>query len=79
MAPRAVAAMKAAQNRRLRDHGHPVRWRTTETASYLGACRNCGAEVECDEYGVHWRGGILSASFLKFPGVNVIRRCPGGR
>lgn len=72
-----VTAEKTRQARRLRDHGHPVQWRK-QAASYLGTCRNCGAQVECDEYGTHWRGGIINASFLKFPGVNLIRRCPGG-
>lgn len=68
----------ARQARRLRDRGHQVHWRKTGAASQLGTCRNCAAEVECDEYGMHWRGGITSPSFLKWPGVNVIRHCPGG-
>jgi hypothetical protein len=70
---------KDKQARRLRDAGHSVGWRKVRTADYYGICRRCGGEVECDEYGTHWRGGNATQSFLKFMGVNIIRRCPGAR
>lgn len=79
MTTRAVTEMKNKQTRRLRDFGHPLRWRKTGAASYLGTCSNCGGQVECDEYGTHWRGGAPGQppSLLKWMGVNLIRRCPG--
>lgn len=72
-------AHKDKQSRRLRDAGHSMGWRKVRTADYYGTCRRCGGQLECDEYGPRWRSVPGAPSLLKFMGVNIIRRCPGGR
>ena len=70
---------KDKQHGRLTSTGHRMVWaRRTGMASYLGTCRRCRGQVECDQYGPHWRGGISAPSLLRYMGVNIIRRCPGG-
>lgn len=75
----AARSHKDRQHGRLSDFGHSMTWRRRGKTGYHGTCRRCGGQVECDEYGPHWRGGIIAPSLLKFMGVNIIRRCPGGR
>ncbi len=73
---------KDKQDGRLSGTGHRMVWRRAGKAAYagyLGTCRLCGGRVECDQYGPHWRDLGTAPSLLKFMGVNIIRRCPGGR
>jgi hypothetical protein len=73
---------KDKQNGRLSGTGHRMVWRRhgkAAYAGYLGTCRLCDGQVECDQYGPHFWGGNGAPSLLKFSGVNIIRRCPGGR
>ena len=70
---------KDKQHGRLSDFGHRMTWRRRGKTGYHGTCRRCGGQLECDEYGSHWWAVIGAPSLLKFPGVSIIRRCPGGR
>ena len=70
---------KDKQNGRLSRTGHRMVWRRRGQAGYLGACRLCGGQVECGQYGPQWRAVVGAPSLLKFMGVNIVRRCPGGR
>ena len=69
---------KDSQDGRLSGTGHAMVWRKIGKTRYLGTCRRCGGQLDCDEYGSHWRSAPGRPSLLKWKGVNVIRRCPGG-
>jgi hypothetical protein len=73
------------QKGRLSDFGHSLTWRRLPKGSvysglcYQGSCRRCGGQLECYDGHTVWRAVPGRPSLLRFPGVNIIRRCPGRR
>jgi hypothetical protein len=85
MSQQELAVVRVKQYGRLSGTGHLMTWRKLRSGGvyagsyHRGTCRRCGGQVECYEHGPAWRAAPGRQSLLKWPGVNVVRRCLGKR